>query len=446
MARWTNWAGTASSEVTVATPAAVTELQRVVAGTAARGRRVKAIGAGHSFTPIGVTDGVQLRLHRLSGIVHADRAKGLVTVLAGMRLHELNESLWALGLSMTNLGDIDVQTVSGAISTGTHGTGARLGGIATQVRALELVLADGSLLHCSADEQPDIFAAARVGLGALGVIATVTLQCEPAFALHAAESPAALDAVLADLDELVDANDHFEFYWFPHTRCALTKRNNRVAAGTALQPLPAWRARLDDQILSNTVFEGVNRLTTRRPALIPRANAVAARTLSAREYVDRSHRVFASPRTVRFREMEYAVPRAAVPDAAGRHRGLPLPQRRADRLPGGGPLRRGRRHLALDRLGPRDRLRRRAPVPPARPRDLLPGRRGGREGPGRAPALGQAAPPRRRVAGRDLPTARRTSSRYATSSTRTGCSATPTSTGCWADDRHRARHRHPGRR
>ena len=314
MARWTNWAGTVSADVTVATPAAVTELQRVVGESAAQGRRVKPIGAGHSFTPIGATDGVQLRLHRLSGIVHADRATGLVTVLAGTRLHELNEALWALGLSMTNLGDIDVQTVSGAISTGTHGTGARLGGIATQVRALDLVLADGSLLHCSADEHPDIFAAARVGLGALGVIATVTLQCEPAFALHAAESPASLDEVLADLDELVERHEHFEFYWFPHTRRVLTKRNDRVADDTALRPLPAWRARLDDEFLSNTVFEGLNRLTTRRPALIPRANAVAARALSAREYVDRSYRVFASPRTVRFREMEYAVPRAAVPE------------------------------------------------------------------------------------------------------------------------------------
>ena len=108
---------------------------------------MKAIGAGHSFTDIGVTDGIQLRLDRLAGIVKADRATGLVTVLAGTRLHALNEALWELGLSMTNLGDIDVQTVAGAISTGTHGTGVKLGGIATQVRALELVLADGSLLR-----------------------------------------------------------------------------------------------------------------------------------------------------------------------------------------------------------------------------------------------------------------------------------------------------------
>jgi FAD-linked oxidoreductase len=314
MTTWTNWAGTVTSDVTVASPAGVGELAAMVAAAAERGQRVKPIGAGHSFTDIGATDGLQLRLDRLAGIVKADRTTGLVTILAGTRLHALNETLWQLGLSMTNLGDIDVQTISGAISTGTHGTGTKLGGIATQIRALELVLADGSRLSCSADEHPEIFAAARVGLGALGVIATVTLQCEPAFALAAAEAPSTLDAVLDELDDNLIGNDHFEFYWFPHTRRVLTKRNNRVLPGTELRPLGRVRHWVDDELLSNRVFDGVNRLTTRRPGLIPRTNAVAARLLSARDFIDRSHRVFASVRTVRFREMEYAVPRAAVPE------------------------------------------------------------------------------------------------------------------------------------
>jgi L-gulonolactone oxidase len=312
---WTNWSGTTTAQLAaVEHPATIAALQELVSRAAAAGQRVKAIGAGHSFTAIGQTDGVQIRLDRLAGITAADRDSGLVTVLAGTRLHALNDALWDLGLAMTNLGDIDVQTVSGAISTGTHGTGAKFGGIATQVRALDLVLADGSLLHCSVDENPDVFRAACVGLGALGVIASVTLQCEPAYALAAAEAPGSLDAVLAELDEHVDGNDHFEFYWFPHTRGVLTKRNNRVLPGTALRPIGRMRHYLDDELLSNKVFEGINRLTTRRPALIPRANRIAARALSARDYIDRSYRVFASVRTVRFREMEYAVPRAAVPD------------------------------------------------------------------------------------------------------------------------------------
>jgi L-gulono-1,4-lactone dehydrogenase len=313
MPTWTNWAGNVTADVAaVASPATVAELQEAVAAASAAGRRVKPIGAGHSCTAIGETDGVQLRLERLAGVLRADRESGLTTVLAGTRLHDLNEALWHIGLSMSNLGDIDVQTISGAISTGTHGTGARSGGLATQVQAVQLVLADGSLLTCSADENADVFMAARVGLGALGVIATVTLQCEPAFALAAAEAPGELDEVLATLEENVVGNDHFEFHWFPHTRRVLTKRNNRVLPGTVLRPIRRVRRYVDDELLSNTVVDVINRVTTRRPGLIPRANAVAARALPARDYIDRSYRVFASPRRVRFREMEYAVPRAAV--------------------------------------------------------------------------------------------------------------------------------------
>jgi L-gulonolactone oxidase len=314
MTTWTNWAETTTAHLAgIAQPSTVDELRAAVAGAARDGMRVKPIGAGHSFTAIGQTSGIQIRMSNLAGVLRADVPSGLVTVLAGTRLHELNETLWHLGLSMTNLGDIDVQTVSGAIATGTHGTGARFGGIATQVRGLQIVTADGTLLECSADENAELLAAARVGLGALGVIATVTLQCEPAFALAASESPATLDEVLDGLEENVDGNDHFEFFWFPHTRRVLTKRNNRVLPGTRLEPIGRLRHKIDDEFLSNTVFDAINKVTSRRPSLIPHANAFAARALSARDYIDRSYRVFASPRTVKFREMEYAVPRAAVP-------------------------------------------------------------------------------------------------------------------------------------
>lgn len=313
MATWTNWAATATADVQVQTPASVAAIQQAVTAAAEARTRVKPIGAGHSFTSIGVTDGVQLRPEGLTGIVSADPESGLATVLAGTRLHDLNAALWAAGLSMTNLGDIDVQTIAGAISTGTHGTGAKLGGIATQVRGLQLVTADGQLRDVDAASEPDLFKAACVGLGALGVITSVTLQCEPAFALHAQESPSPLDEVLGDLDALVDGNDHFEFYWFPHTRATLTKRNNRRQVSDGLSPLGKVRHYIDDELLANTAFDAINKFTTRRPNVIPRANRLASRLLSAREFTDRSYAVFASPRRVKFREMEYAVPREAVP-------------------------------------------------------------------------------------------------------------------------------------
>ena len=377
---------------------------------------------------------MQLRLDRFAGIERVDAEAGLVTVRAGTPLHQLNDELWQVGLAMTNLGDIDAQTISGAISTGTHGTGARYGGLATQVHALELVDAAGRLLTCSAEENPELFAAARIGLGALGVIATVTLRCEPAFALAAAEGPAELDDTLAELDELVATNDHFEFYWFPHTRRVLTKRNNRVRPGTPLQPVGRVRGYVDDELLANTVFGALNKLTTRRPSLIPRTNRVAAGALSARDYVDRSYRVFTSHRS-------RPVPRDGVRRAARRaarcarrHPALSRRQRRADRLPDRGAVRRGRRRLAVHRVRPRHRVRRRAPVHRARLRAVLP-RGGGRS---RAPSTAArtgasctSATPRRCARPTRTST---TSSRCATGSTRSAASATATCAACSVRD------------
>ncbi len=192
---------------------------------------MRALGGGHSFTAAAATSGAALDLSGWTGIVGADLASGLITARSGTTIRELNRALDSLGLAMPNLGDIDAQTISGAISTGTHGTGAGLGGIATQVAALELVLADGSVVSCSAEQRPDLFNAARVSVGALGVISTVTLQCVPAFALAAHEAPMHVDQVLERFDEFAAVNDHFEFYWFPYGTNALLKQNNRTGAG-----------------------------------------------------------------------------------------------------------------------------------------------------------------------------------------------------------------------
>jgi L-gulono-1,4-lactone dehydrogenase len=223
---------------------------------------------------------------------------------------------------MSNLGDIDKQTISGAISTGTHGTGAALGGIATQVEALELVLADGSVVTCSASERPDLFAAARVGLGALGVITTVTLRTEPAFVLEAREGPEPLEQVLDALDDNYAGNDHFDFYWFPHGSEALIKRNNRLPAGTEPAPLSPARRFYEYQVMENAVFGAFCRLGRRFPRLVKPLNALCTSVLSERSYRDVSHRVFATERTVRFVESEYAVPREALAEVLGELRRL----------------------------------------------------------------------------------------------------------------------------
>jgi FAD-linked oxidoreductase len=279
---------------------------------------VRALGSGHSFTAVAATSGVALDLSQWTGITAADTRTGLVTVRSGTTLRSLNAELAGLGLAMANLGDIDAQTLAGALSTGTHGTGARLGGLATQVTSLELVLADGSLATCSASSRPELFAAARIGLGALGVVTAVTLRCVPSFTLLADERPVPVEEVLEQFDALAAANDHFEFYWFPYGRKALVKRNNRLspggsaAAAGAARAMPGWRRFWEFEVMENAAFGTLCRIGRARPRLIPALNRFSSAALSSRSYTDLSYRVFVTPRRVRFAESEYAVPRESL--------------------------------------------------------------------------------------------------------------------------------------
>ena len=310
---WQNWAGTASADpVRRAWPRSTEEIASAVMSAAKDGLTVRALGSGHSFTPAAATSGVALDLSTWSGIIGADLESGLVTVRSGTTIRDLNAALDALGLAMANLGDIDAQTVSGAISTGTHGTGARLGGLATQVAGLQVVLADGSAVECSATERPDLFNAARISIGALGVLSTVTLQCVPAFTLAADERPMPVEEVLDRFGEFAAGNDHFEFYWFPYGKNALVKRNNRTPPYPP--PLPGWRRFLEYEVMENAAFGALCRTGRAMPATIKPLNRLAAATLSRRSYSAPSHEVFVTPRRVRFVESEYAVPRESLVD------------------------------------------------------------------------------------------------------------------------------------
>jgi FAD-linked oxidoreductase len=304
-AHWQNWAGDqVSRPARVLTPASADEVAAAVKDAERDGLRVRMVGAGHSFTGAAVTDGVLLRPDRLTGVVAI--AGDRVTVRAGTRLRTLSGLLAQHGLALENLGDIDVQTVAGAIATGTHGTGLGYGGLATQVTGLELATADGSVVTPAP-------AAVAVGLGAYGIVTAVTLRCVPAFALRAQETAEKLEDLLGRWDTLPGEADHVEFYWWPHTGDCQLKRNTRVPLD-ALDPLPRWRAVLDDELVANVLFGAVCRAGRRVPALVPPANRMATRLLGSRTYTDVSHRVFAHPRRVRFHETEWAFPRALLPD------------------------------------------------------------------------------------------------------------------------------------
>jgi L-gulono-1,4-lactone dehydrogenase len=321
-ATWRNWAGNESARPRrIAVPRSTHEVADEVRKAAADGLTVRMAGTGHSFTPVAATDGVLLHPGGTTSIRSVDAAAGLVTVEAGCPLQVLNASLLARGLSLANMGDIQVQTVAGATQTGTHGTGRDIGGMAAQVAGLELVLADGTIASCSADSPADgLFDAARVGLGALGVVTAITFRVVPAFLLEAREEPMQWSEVISRLDELTSENEHFEFYWFPHTEGCLTKRNNRSPGPP--RPLPRYRYLLDDEFLSNTVFGATCRLGHAFPGVITTVNGLAGKALGSRNYVDAAYRVFTSPRRVRFKEQEYAIPRESLADVLAEIRAL----------------------------------------------------------------------------------------------------------------------------
>src|SRR3954463_1109041 len=304
---WSNWSrGQSCTPAEQLRPGTSGEVAQALAS----GRAVRVAGAGHSVSGGVPTDGTLLSLERMDRVLDVDRSSGLVRAEAGIGLRRLVGDLHRHGLALPHLCDVDAQSLGGALATGTHGTGVRLGNLSSAVTAMELVLADGSERVVDAgDELP----APGVGLGALGVVVAVTLRCVPAFRLHAVDEPRPLEAVLDELGAHVDGNDHFELFTFPHSPLALTRTNTRTEAPAS--PRRARRDWVQDIALDNHAFGLVNRLARRAPRAIPALNRFAGRSASRRERVAESFEVFASPRLVRFEEMEYAVPRARAVEA-----------------------------------------------------------------------------------------------------------------------------------
>jgi L-gulonolactone oxidase len=314
---WANWAGDQRCHpARIVRPSNREELAGAVAAAAAAGQKVKVAGTGHSFTEAALTEGTMVDLGGLGGILDADPASGLVKVGGGTVLADLNEELAAFGLGMENLGDIDRQTIAGAISTGTHGTGTKLRNISAQVEGLELVLGDGSTRHLSAATDPELLRAARVGVGALGAITAVTLRCVPAFDLLRVDSPHPREEVLDSFTERAEAHDHFELFTFPYSDLALVLERNRIEE----PPRPRARAAayLNDVVLENWALGLLAGTGKAAPRTIPALSRLAGRLASGGRTSDRSDRVFVNERRVRFTEMEYALPRDAAPEAARR--------------------------------------------------------------------------------------------------------------------------------
>jgi FAD-linked oxidoreductase len=309
--RWHNWSSSVKSvPKAVVTPASLEELAKLVSGYAKEGRRVRVVGAGHSFTPLVYTDDVLMSLDNMQGIESIDAEKNHVTIWGGTRLHKLGNDLLAKGLAQENLGDIDVQSIAGAISTGTHGTGTRFGTIPTQVVGLTLVTGTGEILECSEERNPDIFKAAQTSFGVLGIIAKVTLRAVPAKRLHYKGHRERLSSVLANLERYKQENSHFEFFWFPNTDWVQAKFINETEE-------PATKTNflgtLNKIVLENWVYWVISEMCRIAPSFSTTASKISAAGVASINEVDYSHRLFATPRMVKFQEMEYNLPAEHLP-------------------------------------------------------------------------------------------------------------------------------------
>jgi L-gulonolactone oxidase len=290
------------------------EVVAIVKEAKKRGLKVKVVGSGHSFTGIAVTNEVLICLDEIADIRDVDFEYSTVRVGAGIKLCDLNPMLQRSGLAMPNLGDIVYQSISGAISTSTHGTGLEFKNIADAVCGMRIVDGEGTVVECDTQQNSEVFHAARVGLGALGIITEVTIQCVEAFNLHAVEEILPIGEVTNNFDHWSKMTDHIEFFWMPNTDKALLKRNTRTLEAP---PRPRnkrhafkkrWNRFKNEEIKQNFLFGAMNHLGKIVPPLVPKLNSMVAGESGRAEYITTSYEVFASPRRVRFYEMEYAVP------------------------------------------------------------------------------------------------------------------------------------------
>lgn len=302
---WSNWSGSVKTQpATIAYPASEAEVQELIRTAGKEGKKIRIVGAGHSFTPLAATNQILVSLDKMSGIIEVDKKQKLATVWAGTRLKTLGELLYGLGLGMENLGDVDVQSIAGALSTGTHGTGKDFGTLATQIAGMTLVTASGEILHLTPDETPDLFKAAQISLGMLGIITRMTLKCVPAYKVRYTSSAAPMEAVLENIDQYLSNHRNFEFYYFPYTKTIQTKIMDLSEDKPSKRGIGTW---FNDFFMENALFGLISRIS-RHFRAHKAMSKLTAWGVPKHSVVSWNHQAYATMRLVKFHEMEYNIP------------------------------------------------------------------------------------------------------------------------------------------
>ena len=308
-----NWAENVQWNPTeVEYPSSEEEIQKVVINSLNANKKIRVIGAGHSFTPLCVTGETSVSLDNYQGISSVDKENNTATIKGGTKLRLLGELLFKEGLAMENLGDVDIQSIAGTISTGTHGTGINFGTISTQVIALKFINGKGDIVSCSSTEDKSLFKAAQVSLGCLGIITEITIQCIPTYKLKLQNKKEKLTNVLATLPRRNSENRNFEFYWIPYTDTAWTKTSNVVkdSEPSKINFFNYWT----EYVLENYVFKVFCELARIFPSQNKTVAKITATSISNVKKVYYSHKVYATQRMVKFTEMEYNIPAEAHED------------------------------------------------------------------------------------------------------------------------------------
>lgn len=310
MASWSNWSGHVRGEPqAIARPQTKAELAAVLRDGAGP---LRVVGSGHSFTPLGETNGTVISLDAIAGVVSVDAASQTATVKAGSKIHALGRPLFDLGVGLKNQGDIDRQSIGGAVGTGTHGTGPTLGSLSAEVKGFRLVTASGEVLDCSPSSNADVFEAGRVSFGSLGVMSEITIGVRKAYKLREKNWVMPATDCWRDIAKLKEQHRHFEFFWFPHASAVVAKTLDEVDDEVA------------PPITSEQMFERGERVSSDQRAfkigcelarMVPSLSARVQRfftnaSMGASSRTRWAHEIFPSARNVRFNEMEYAVPAA----------------------------------------------------------------------------------------------------------------------------------------
>ena len=304
-----NWSGSAHWDPhTVHAPRGEDEILAALRRIHGAGEHLRVVGGAHSFSALAAGDEHLMSLDNHQGLVRADSATGLVTLRGGTRLWRIADLLAPFGLALAVMGDIDHQSIAGAIQTGTHGTGAAFTGFAGAVRALRFALPDGTVVEASEEHEPELFQAARLGLGSIGVILEVTLQCVPSYCLSLEERTSPIDETVGGFLDDTNRIDHHEFFWFPSTRRATVRSSTRLPADARRRRRNPVAEVVQREALDNGAFEVLCRAAARAPRLSAPVADIASRFFAGPSMVDRSDRVFVAPRRVRFHESEWAIP------------------------------------------------------------------------------------------------------------------------------------------